>query len=277
MQVKKRQPSLVILLGFIAFAIVWYGLTSTQKPARQAGSEASYRLAFREDFKPQLASRDDMGISVVLAVDCSGSMSGPPKAGGSPKYEEASQALGKVVEVLGRLVESAPPGQVLKVGVLKFSSGVSELLPLTVMDKAGIQRLAGIVSDPGNFAPQGSTAIGEAVERAAEWLSQSGTILRSLIVVTDGQNMEGVEPSWTLSAIYNNRNSATTADFPVTTSSILVSFIGFDIDSGLFRPLEAYGARILSATDQSELSAALSSLLEADITKLEAPALEKVK
>jgi hypothetical protein len=272
---RKRAGALALALGFAALLwIVIGGIpTAASKAERAKNSEAGYVLGFGPDFKPLLASRDDLGISVVLAIDCSGSMSEAPKSGGEAKYLEASKALGQVVEVLGRLVKEAPKGQVLKVGVLRFSDQVAEVLPLRVMDEEGIAQLASLVGDPANLAPGGSTAIGAAIEKGAEWLSQSGTILRSLIVVTDGDNRAGVEPSWALSAVYGNRNSASTPDYPVLTSSILVSFIGFDIDSGIFKPLAKYGARILSATNQGELAASLAGILEADITKLEAPAL----
>jgi len=237
----------------------------------------TYVLQFGEDFKPALASRDDLGITVELAIDVSGSMSDSPHSGGAAKYVQASQALVRVVEVLGRLVRNAPEGQALKVGLLSFNQDVTELLPPTTMDVEGIARLAALVGDPENLTPGGSTAIGEAIQIGAARLSQSGTILRSLIVVTDGENTAGLAPAWALSALYGNRNSASTPDYAVYTSSILVSFIGFDVDSGTFEPMSRYGARVLSASDRAQLESALSGLLEADVTKLEAPALGGAK
>jgi hypothetical protein len=278
---KTKKTSPLVLVAIVIAAIAWFLFDdaggSRAHRVSVKGTEDSYVLKFGADFKPQQASRDDLGISVVLAIDCSGSMSDAPKTGGVAKYVQASTALERVVEVLGHLVKEAPKGQVLKVGILKFNDTVSEVMPLAIMDAAGIAKLDALVRDPSNFAPGGSTAIGMAVEQGVERLSQSGTILRSLIVVTDGQNMEGVAPAWALSAVYNNRNSASTPDFPVLTGSTLVSFIGFDIDSGVFQPLSRYGARIMSATNQSQLAEALSGLLEADVTKLEAPALGAVK
>jgi len=111
------------------------------------------------------------------------------------------------------------------------------------------------------------------LEEGVKMLSQSGTILRSLIIVTDGENTEGVEPPQVLSAIYANKNDKSTQDFPVSTNSTLISFIGFDVDSGYFDSFKSYGARVTSASNQAQLAASLSTLLEADITKLEAPEL----
>jgi hypothetical protein len=258
----------------VAATVIAFSIASRKAGISKPASEADYSLDFGSDFKPLLASRDDLGISVVIAIDTSNSMIGPPKSGGDPKYRQASAALIAVVDLLERLSREAPGDQILKVGVLSFDENVREVMPLTRMDERGLADLRLIVGDPENFHPNNSTAIGNAVARGARELSQSGTILRSLIVVTDGQNMQGVDPSWALSAVYGNRNSASEADAPVITSSILMTFIGFDIGAGFFAPYEKYGARVASATDQAQLAAALSASLEADITKLEAPSLE---
>jgi len=267
-------PLVAVIAALAAAYFLYAALAPGLGAARTKASEASYRLEFSPDFKPLLASRDDLGISVVIAVDVSGSMADPPASGGKPKYLQAASALGRVVDTLERIAASAPEGQAIKVGLLKFNKDVSPLLPLTLLDRQGIARLRGILASPVALSPGGSTAIGDALGRAAEWLSQSGTILRSAIVITDGENVEGADPSWVLSAIYGNRNSASTPDYPVATNSILVSFIGFDIDAGRFAPLAAYGARVTSAEDQAELVRVLGRLLEADITRLEAPGLD---
>ncbi len=284
----KRKPAaavltVALLVVFMAFASVvvreYRGRSAQSGETTLFAKENldTYVLKFGDDFKPALASRDDLGITVELAIDVSGSMSDSPDSGGAAKYVQASQALGRVVEVLGRLVRNAPEGQVLKVGLLSFNQEVAELLAPTTMDVEGIARLAALVGDPKNLMPGGSTAIGEAIQLGAARLSQSGTILRSLVVVTDGENTAGVAPAWALSALSGNRNSASMPDYAVYTSSILVSFIGFDVDSGIFEPLSRYGARVLSASDQAQLESALSGLLEADVTKLEAPALGGAK
>ena len=235
-----------------------------------AAAQDGYVLRFGEDFNPALAARDDLGIAVVVAVDVSGSMAAAPAAGGRAKYVQASKAFSQVADTLERIAAEAPEGQTVKAGVLAFSSEVRELLPLVALDADGLARLRAIVEDPKSFSPEGSTAIGSAIEAGVEALAQSGLILRSLIVVTDGENARGADPEDVLEAVRANRSSASTEDFPVFTGSTLVSFIGFDIDAGRFSPLEAYGARVVGAADQEELARVLSNLLEADATRLEA-------
>lgn len=272
---KRRKPqgglafAFVAILAFLLFRLMAGRPAVEPASAPAAETEDTYALRFGEGFLPQYASRDDLGISVVLAVDSSGSMADVPAAGGGPKYRQAAEAFGQVVDVLERLTRDSPEGQVIKAGVLVFNSEVREVMPLTTLDSGGLARLRSLVRDPATFRPGGQTAIGAALERGVEWLAQSGTILRSVIVVTDGENTTGVAPAWVLSAVYNNRNTASAPDLPVFTNSTLVSFIGFDIDAGRFRALERYGARITSASDQAQLAAVLSNLLEADIRKLE--------
>ncbi len=278
-----RKSSGAVLVGAaIAGMLIWSTIQALPRGTApfvrtNKATEDSYSLSFGDSFVPQLASRDDLGISVVLAVDVSGSMSNPPASGGRPKYIQAAKALSQVVDVLERLVRDSPNGQILKVGVLKFNADVMPVMPLTELDASGLQRLRALVLDSTTFNPDGSTAIGDALAEGVEWLSQSGTILRSVIVVTDGENMTGAEPSWVLSAVYNNRNNANTPDYPVTTGSTLTTFIGFDVNTGQFQSLEKYGARITAAADQAQLASVLSNLLEADITKLEAPSLDGVQ
>ena len=73
-----------------------------------------------------------------------------------------------------------------------------------------------------------------------------------------------------IEAIYSNRNTASTADIRVNTDTQLLSFIGFDVDNGQFGDYAKLGARITATDDQTGLENSLKSLLEADITKLEA-------
>jgi hypothetical protein len=236
--------------------------------------DGSYYLEFSDSFKKGLAMQDDLGISIVLAVDCSGSMEEFPQnsSAGEEKYKVASRALTDIMDFLESFyIETAEPqGLKLRIGLVRFSGGVEELSPLETMNRAAFSRMRVITSDVSNFQPQDMTAIGESLERGAEMLAQSGTIFKSLIVITDGENTEGVEPSQVLDAIVSNRNNMTTDDFPVMTDTILVSFVGFDIESYLFDDLGEAGARVTTAQDRSELEVALKNIFIADITKLEA-------
>lgn len=270
---KKRQPNVAYLVLFVAglsFFLALGGFKSCN--VSSSTRPAKYSLQFSPDFQPALSFRDDLGLSVVVAIDTSGSMSDRPASGPQvAKYVQASGALSEVLKVLGGLVAPQKDGSSLlvKLSLISFSDEVRVLLPPTVLSKASLAQLEAFAANPGNFQPGGSTAIGAAVEKGTEILAQSGTIMRSLLVITDGENTKGVVPESVLDAVYQNRNSASTKDVPVTTSSTLISFIGFDIDASRFSGLATKGARVTAASDQAELVSELRGFLEADITKLE--------
>ncbi len=230
-------------------------------------AKKGYELKFDDDFAPGMNHVDDIGISIVIMMDASGSMADPPSSGGTAKYVQAAEALKKVADYLSALATDQP-GITINVSILAFESGVREILPLTRLDKNGIERFTRACV-PRNFSPGGNTAIGLALERGSGILAQSGTILNSLIVVTDGENTAGVAPEKVIAAIYEDRNNKTTEDLPVRTSTQLLSVIGFDLDSPQFVRFGQLGARVTAAGDQAELEGTLRDLLEADITKLE--------
>jgi hypothetical protein len=271
---KKRKsfnPSVILVAAVMCLVIAYMVVRESQAQGRVKG----YSLKFSPDFQSALSFRDDLGLSVVVAVDVSGSMADRPSTGPQvAKYIQASGALTEVLKVLGGLVAPQKGGTSLlvKFSLISFADEVRVLLPPTVLTPASLGPLEAFAAVPENFKPGGSTAIGAAVEKGTEILAQSGTIMRSLIVITDGENTAGIVPESVLDAVYANRNSATTAEVPVTTSSTLVSFIGFDIDASRFAGLAEKGARVTGASDQAQLVAELRGLLEADITKLESAA-----
>ncbi len=226
-----------------------------------------YILQFGDDFKPGMNAVDDLGISVVIAMDVSGSMRHAPRRGGEAKYIQATKALSTVADYLETL-SGRQKDLKIKVSILKFSTYVDVVLPLTTLDADGSAKLNAVIS-PGNFAPSSETAIGRAMEAGSKMLAQSGTIFNSLIVITDGENNVSPDPREVMKAIYSNRNTATTEDFKVITSTQLVSFVGFDVQSSQFSEFHELGARITSADSQTEIESGLQSFLEADITKLE--------
>lgn len=269
---KSYLPWVIVAIG----ALVFIGIVMEEEPeygsvavesSPEALTPAGYTLAMGEGFRRAMNRVDDFGISIVLAVDSSGSMEEPPASGGQEKYLQAAEALSTVVDYLGELA-AARPDMRLRVGVITFSDTVTDILPLTSLDSQGIAALRQACA-PENFLPGGKTAIGLALERGTALLAQSGTIFTSLLVISDGENTIGPEPDTVMEAIYANRNDQSLPDDPVRTDTQLISIIGFDIDSPQFALLHELGARVSSASDRRELETSLRDILEADITKLE--------
>ncbi len=234
-------------------------------------SGPGYVLRFSDDFNPGANAIDDLGLSVVIAVDVSGSMAEAPASGGEPKHVQAARALSGILSFLERLRSSkALSGMRFRVAVIAFHEEIRTVFPLADMDAAAFERARAAVSAKDALAPGGRTSIGGALEVAAELLAGSGTVMKSVIVVSDGANTSGKAPEEVLFAINENRVDRSTVDLPVITRGTLVSFVGFDVDAGLYSAVEAEGARIESAADRAGLERALESILVADISRLEA-------
>ena len=237
-------------------------------------SSGKYMLNFSDSFNAALASQDDLGLSIVIAIDCSGSMEETPSGGSSTrsKYLIANDSLKEIISFIHKFYNENVKNENLRLrlSVIKFSGSVKVLFPLSDITDESFARLNEIVGKTSNFLPDGKTALGETLETGTELLVQSETIFKSLIVITDGANTTGVEPETVLDAIVNSDNNKNNSDFPVLTNSVLVSFIGFDVNMNSFSRLNRLGARITSAADKEELNENLKALFLADITKLEA-------
>lgn len=265
------QPkNVVAFIGFVLF-VVFAGVMIERCDAFFRESPETYVLDLGDDLGSLTANRDDLGLSLVLVVDVSGSMDDPPLSGGEKKYLQATRALGSVMSALRRLVAREDQAMVIKLGLIRFSSTVETVMPLQEITRSNIDQISSFMNNPKNWVPRGSTAIGDALVEGTRMLARSGTIMRSLVLITDGESNTGTDPEYVLDALYNNRNNLSTPEYTVFTRDYLVRVIGFDIDSEVFRAYESYGVRLASAADEKQLTEVLRGLIEADITKLEAP------
>ncbi len=271
---KKSNPIAIIITAVI-FIITIRIIRNADNPKTKDNVSSprskGYEITFGENFKKGLASQDDLGISIIVGVDTSGSMGETARGDNAPKYRIASQSMSEIVGFLESIYNTQfkKENLKLKLGILKFSSSVDVLYDLTEMDMEKFKDLKRIVGNPNTFSPDGGTAIGDTMEKGIEMLSQSGTIFRSLIVITDGENTQGVDPAKVMKAMVENRNNKNTEDYPVLTSTILTSFVGFDINASVFQNLNDLGARVTSAQNREQLNQSLRTIFVADITKLE--------
>lgn len=239
----------------------------TAVPPTVKEARSGYQLQFGKDFNRGMNSVDAIGISVAITVDVSGSMDNEPMEGGKPKYVQATESLRSVLTYIGELAKKQPD-LVINVAVSKFSNDVKIVVPLTRVTESSIASILGVCTVQ-TFAPTGGTAIGRALNASCKTLAQSGTIMNSLIVISDGANTVGVEPEDVLLGMTSNNNDAYTEDQDIYTNNQLVSFIGFDVNYSTFEGFKKYGARVIAARDRVELESSLKAILEADITKLE--------
>jgi Mg-chelatase subunit ChlD len=247
-------------------------LATALPAAAEAPKPATYTLKFSPAFNPGDNYVDDLGLSIVIAVDCSKSMAEAPASGGEAKYLQTRATLLRVLDYAQSLQGAkAMSGMKLKLGIIAFDSELREVFPLREMGAAAYREArASLANSEKSLEPGGKTAIGLALERGTELLAQSGTVLKTLVVITDGENTVGPDPLSALNAINEDRNSASRPGLPVRTAGTLVRCVGFDVQGGLFAAWEAEGARVYETKDRPELEKALRGLIAADISRLEA-------
>src|SRR6478609_733530 len=79
---------------------------------------SGYVMDFGNDFKAGMNSVDDFGISIVIVMDTSGSMSEVPSSGGRSKYVQSMWALDTVERYL-ETVAAKYPDMKVQVGLAK--------------------------------------------------------------------------------------------------------------------------------------------------------------
>jgi Ca-activated chloride channel family protein len=124
---------------------------------------------------PHVRAAVPVAGSVVLCVDTSGSMTATDV---EPTRADAA------VAALRAFVNAAPAGTA--VGIVSFATGAQVLLPPT-RDRDQIR--AAVDDIP---APNGATAIGDALIAAERVLPKSGH--RVVVLITDGENNYGADP-----------------------------------------------------------------------------------
>jgi Ca-activated chloride channel family protein len=148
------------LPGALLFSVLVAGVSAL------ALAFASPRVALRVPVKD--------GV-VMLCIDTSGSMRALDVA---PSRADAAKAAALT------FIDAVPPGT--RVGVVTFATGASLVAPPTSDLDAVRAALARIP------APNGATAIGDALALAAQQLPERGT--RAIVLLTDGVNNRGVDP-----------------------------------------------------------------------------------
>jgi Mg-chelatase subunit ChlD len=265
---------IIIIVVVFLFNVLPKIFRSPPKQTEAAtASSGEYMLQFSKNFNTALANQDDLGLSILVAIDVSGSMDDYPKNAGDnkEKYKIASESLTEIVNFIHDFYKKNIKNEnmKLKFGLIKFNEKPSVLFDMKEMSEENFKEIINITSDTDNFSPGGNTAIGRTLAEGAEIIAQSGTIFKSFIVITDGENTRGDKPELVLKALVENKNNKNTKDIPVLTNNILVSFVGFDIDSNVFSNLGNIGSRITSASNKEELNTSLKNLFLADITNLE--------
>jgi von Willebrand factor type A domain len=203
------------------------------------------------------AAEPSPGVALAIVYDTSGSMQQPVRdANGqmTPKNIIAAHALNAVLDRL-QAVASAPGAspESIQVGLVSFQG-----------DHAGSAINCGPF-DPKPFrnwlklhnTPQRGTPLGDAVRIAGEMVLQSPLPRKHVLVITDGVNTKGPDPTVTMPRLLRDAKNANT--------TVSLHFVAFDVNAGVFAGVKKLGATVVGAADETQLSSQLEFILEKKI------------
>ena len=181
--------------------------------------------------------------AIVLCIDTSGSMASTDIV---PTRALAARAAAT------RFIREMASGE--RVAIVAFSGAASVVQPLTAHHAAAIAALDTLP------APNGPTAIGDALELAGSLLGRRGP--RTVVLVTDGVNNTGVDPLAAASSLGERGIRVDTVGIGTNSGSLIPGTSeAAGIDSAALRAYaRASGGRFVRVENASELRGALGAL-----------------
>ena len=204
----------------------------------------------------QPSAESDNSVAVAIVYDTSGSMAESVRDGSnkmSPKFVIANRALTSVINRLQDVAQSKTAPRKVFCSLVVFSgSGGKEAVPFGEFDG---EKLTAWVSAFNK--PSGSTPLGEAIRTAAKPLLQSKAKHKHILVLTDGINTVGPQPS---EVIPNLKTEAERNG-----SGLSLHFIAFDVAAKVFEPVKKLNATVVGAANEKELNTQLDFIVEKKI------------
>jgi hypothetical protein len=230
----------------MALAVIAVAAGCESSPSNDTDDSDDDTSAIVEKYVPEVD--EGLGASVAILIDNSGSMKEEAEGDATPKYVVARKALEAMLASTDSFVARQPDFPI-NVGLYRFSSRVTPMVPVGKYDRAAL--VAALDSMP---EPDGGTAIGTAMRQAREDLYRAGTIRKYILVVTDGENTEGVSPRRIAREI--NRRSE---------GAVRMFFIAFDIDADKFAFVRDVRGEVVGARNGDALRAQLDEIYRGKI------------
>jgi hypothetical protein len=193
------------------------------------------------------------GVALGIVYDTSGSMLQKVRDTNgqlTPKHVIASRALNAILDRL-QAVTSAPEGSrpTVQAGLVVFKGDHAEIaVPFGPFKPEPFRAW---LKEHGQ--PQRGTPLGEAVQLAGDAVLKSKLARKHILVITDGMNTKGPDPTVTLPGI---QRRAAQLNTPVA-----VHFVAFDVKASVFSGVKQLGATVLGASDEKELNSQLEFIL----------------
>lgn len=191
---------------------------------------------------------EGLGASVAILIDNSGSMEKRAKGDDRPKYVVAREALEAMLASTDSFVARQPDFPI-NVGLYRFSGRVTTMVPVRRYDAATMRAALDAMPEP-----DGGTAIGRAMDVAREDLYRAGTFRKYILVVTDGENTEGVSPRRMAREIARRSEGA-----------VRMYFVAFDIDAEQFAFVRESRGEVVGAGNGDALRARLDEIYRGKI------------
>ena len=217
-----------------------------------------------------LAVPAEEGIALAIVYDTSGSMAQSVRDGTgklSPKHVIARRALEAVVRQLQTFATKAPAEAPRKIeaGLYVFSgTGAKEVVRFGPFNPNAVQDWTKNLP-----APSRGTPLGNALRTAGQTVLNSKLAHKHVLVITDGINTVGPDPSVTLPRLKTQAEHEH--------AGISVHFVAFDVDAKVFDPVKKLGATVVGAVDEKQLNSQLEYILQRKILLEDEEAPAKIK
>ncbi len=207
---------------------------------------------------PWAAAADEEGVALAIVYDNSGSMKQPVRdetGKMTPKYIIARRALEAVVKQLQTFAAKPAPGAPRKIeaGLFVFrGNGARELVKFGPFDPGAAQEWTDHLPLPSTGTP-----LGYALSQAGRAVLNSKLARKHVLVITDGVNTVGPDPSETMPKLKQQAGQEH--------ASLSVHFVAFEVDAKVFAPVKQLGATVVGAVDEKQLNTQLEFILQRKI------------
>jgi hypothetical protein len=204
-----------------------------------------------------VAAQDD-GVALAIVYDTSGSMKEQVRDRNgklSPKYviaNRALEAISKRIQTFVTNTTSSGP-RTVHAGLFVFEgTGAKQAVKFGPFEAATLQNWAQRFS-----APQGGTPLGNALAEAAQAVLNSSLPRKHVLVITDGINTVGPDPSAVMPRLSQSAEQKQ--------SRLSVHFVAFDVNAKVFDGVKKLGATVVGASDETQLNSQLEFILQKKI------------
>jgi len=200
----------------------------------------------------------ESGVAVAIIYDTSGSMKDPVRDSSgknTPKYIIANRALTGVANQIQTFATNAPGGTPRRIdaGLFVFTGDTARpAVPFGPFNADALKDFAKRFANP-----NGNTPLGNSLTVAARTLLNSPLSRKHILVITDGMNTAGPQPSVVMPRIQK--------DAQAKQSAISVHFVAFDIAASTFDAVKKQGATVVGAEDEKQLNSQLNFILQEKI------------